>query len=158
MILPRREDALHDSPREPVYVRQVAVKPSRAKPHIHSSSVSCCECHGRRGDGPAQHAIASLTCLCWAGGTPGKPRGSAATRARARHSQTGESGHHLLRHIPRRALRTGEARARRLRMTSPNIMSASPTEDSGGGAQKRKNDEGASQPRAKRNRYISIAW
>lgn len=39
-----------------------------------------------------------------------------------------------------------------------NTMSASPPEESGGAPQKRKSDEGAPQPRAKRNRYISIAW
>jgi hypothetical protein len=33
----------------------------------------------------------------------------------------------------------------------------SPPDDAGGGA-KRKSDDGAAQPRAKRNRYISIAW
>lgn len=37
-------------------------------------------------------------------------------------------------------------------------MSASPTEEHDGTAQKRKNDDGVAQPRAKRNRYISIAW
>ncbi|KAJ4296629.1 hypothetical protein N0V90_006677 [Kalmusia sp. IMI 367209] len=37
-------------------------------------------------------------------------------------------------------------------------MSASPPDGHSGAAQKRKNDEGAPQPRAKRNRYISIAW
>ena len=39
-----------------------------------------------------------------------------------------------------------------------NTMSASPPDESSGAPQKRKSDEGAPQARAKRNRYISIAW